>query len=155
MILESTIQQVQQATTTMPSDRDERSKGVKLVGSVECSAVPPGMLFAATTATKQRVHLRVLDTIEQPDGVQVQLVDGESINIHPIDSRGDKIQLNCTCEDFTFRLARANSSAGVLFGSISKPYIKKTSSPASNTSIGMCKHLMKLIATLTASGIIK
>jgi hypothetical protein len=154
MLLETTINQIEQITSRdHPGARDSRAKAVTLSGSIQATALPPGILFTASTQTGHKARLRAVETTHDDSGVVVQLVSGDSITITPISKNLDSVQMNCSCEDFTFRLARANSVSGVLFGNITKPYIKKTNSPP-NTSVGACKHLLKLVSSLTDVGVL-
>lgn len=150
MLLETTINQLEQTTNTEHNgDRDGRSKAVVFVGSIQATKTNPGILFIGTTQTGHKVQLRPLDVEEIADGTVVQLISGESMTIAPISKLQANVQLNCSCEDFTFRLARADSARGILFGRITKPYTKKTTAPA-NTTVGVCKHLMKMVDVLTS-----
>lgn len=83
-------------------------------------------------------------------------VDGKPYFIEPIDMSSNNVRVFCSCLDFRWRFALANSKHNSLYGNVPPPYVKKTErQPVNPQNVpGVCKHLIKLAETLKDSNLI-
>jgi hypothetical protein len=102
--------------------------------------------------------LRVeFENAESDTAATFQASDGSDYHIVPVDLTNHNVKVRCNCLDFHFRFANYNSSDKSLVGRPPPPYQRKTQNrPSVNPDQvpGMCKHLLKLVETLQANGVI-
>lgn len=83
--------------------------------------------------------------------------DGSDYHIQPLDLNDHNCKVRCNCLDFYYRFAHYNSSDKSLVGRPPPLYQRKTNRPPVNPMRvpGMCKHLLKLVQSLQAAGVVK
>ena len=83
--------------------------------------------------------------------------DGNEYHMQPISLRTKNIRVRCNCLDFYYRFAVWNHRDAALSGRKPKPYLRKTDTypPVNPDKVsGVCKHIIKTIEALTASGMV-
>lgn len=82
--------------------------------------------------------------------------DSKTYFMQPIKLATNNVRVFCSCLDFRWRFAFANSKNNSLYGNVPPPYAKKTDrQPVNPQNVpGVCKHLIKLAETLSESGVV-
>lgn len=157
MLLEASIRDLIVSTNQIETKfRQHVSDQVQFTMGYQVMQIGDSVVFQGYTSNDHFPKIRVLHT--QPDdsttAVKLVTVAGKSLSIVPIKKTSD-VLITCNCEDFVYRFATTNQQHGVLFGSITKPYIATGVRPSQNLGvIGVCKHLIKLVDILTADRIL-
>lgn len=110
-------------------------------------------------AYKQALQFTQVDfeQVDSPEVVTFQTVDGREAHAKPITLAGHNVKCRCNCMDFHYRFANYNSADKSLVGRPPPLYRRKTTTrpPVNPMQVpGMCKHLLKLVATLRGQGLV-
>jgi hypothetical protein len=88
--------------------------------------------------------------------ITLQAADGTEFHAAPINLAMHNAKVRCNCMDFHYRFANYNAQDKSLVGKPPPPYVKKTNRPPVNPNQvpGLCKHLLKVVQQVQATGLI-
>jgi len=158
MMLESSMDDLISSTTQAFPDRSEKVNNVRITNKTYQKLDGDKLLVKAKCAGETndydtQVLYNSVQYVEGGNPESITLNGG--FNILPISSDSD-VKVGCTCLDFHWTFAWQNSSDGSLMGDPPSPYQRKTDRAPRNptNAIGLCKHLLKLHADMTAEGLL-
>ena len=81
--------------------------------------------------------------------------NGEIYWVRKLDRHRNPVQYRCSCANYFFMWAFANSKHGILYGPTPRPFQKKTNRKPLNPDLlpGMCKHVYNSWRVLRDSGL--
>jgi len=161
----STGSMLYQNTGKIPTKKRQHAVKELKVGNVSLiPAVPSGILNVKseirsgektyqTTIVFSEVNFEDQDS---PTNVTFTGADDEEYNIEKIQLRAKYVKVSCNCLDFYWRFAPNNKRDDSLHGKPPPPHTPKTGRAPVNPKKypGVCKHIIKTVEDLRASGIL-
>jgi hypothetical protein len=148
---------------TFPSTRKRQHvAGAVAIRNIKYTMVGGNMLRVQSTVSSSEGGDHQVDVVlnrisEAPDGVTFKDTSGVDKTITPVQLARTTLRVSCSCLDFKFRFATWNFNDNSLVGNKPPPYVRKTTTrPEANPlkTPGVCKHIIKVVDTIKAHGIL-
>lgn len=166
-ITEATIPELRRNLETGFPNTKKRQHSVNEVQVLAINYIPnptQKTLYIASTTTAsaanqyhQNISLSniMFDLVDSDINIRLER-NNKPFYVRPVNEENTDIMVSCNCQDYLMRFANINAENNCHIGELPPPYTKTTNRPPVNPSRvpGMCKHIIKVVDYLNATGLL-